>query len=232
MEFMRKQHNNHIEAACYHSQERTTSLPTPHETRHIRIENIVKSYGKFVFWNIFFLSIIPLYQYYGVADETFLFAFKYLSGPIFITLVLFPILFMPVTMEELGIFLLVFASLGYGILTVLLSGGLLLAINCWHPDYEEITISGVVTTTSHSKGDFFVSIVDSNKNNLRLSISVNEFQTLKPGDRYSQLWKVGSLGFTYQERPVFVRLRNKVFENISLIEKRLREIIELWKNDT
>jgi len=173
------------------------------------MENAIKKYGGYLFWTLAFISIIPLYQYYVVSDATYFYSFKYLSAPILIFSLIFPFVFMNKTISEQNKVVTFGYSLGYGVLAILFAGGLILAINCWPDNFKESVVSGKVTGTSHSKGSFFVKIKSERGKKYKLDISVDEFQGLRPGDQYFQVWRTGTLNFLYREREHYINMRSR-----------------------
>ena len=167
------------------------------------LESIVTRFGEKLFLAFMLIAIIPIYIFEVAFNEPYIFAFKYLTIPIFIVVYYIFWFKMPLWRSRNSILKGVFFSFLFASLAVLMSGGYVIGFNAWAGSQESIEISGAVTNLGISKGKNSTSyVVTLNDQGLERKLEVNYtvYADLKIGEVYTDHWHKGSLGLIYRRK--------------------------------
>ncbi|WP_198435493.1 hypothetical protein [Moritella sp. F3] len=170
------------------------------------MEYYLKKYGDWVFLVYILVGVVPTFMYDTILNESFIWAFKYLSFPIGILCFYVYLCKVPEYRRKAGkIKGLLWTSIIAAML-ILISGGYVMGLNAMVGDQQQVQLTGEVVeldTYESTKGgmSYYVYIQTTHSNEpTKLDVSKKHFESLKVGDYFSESWSKGSFGLMYKRR--------------------------------
>jgi hypothetical protein len=169
------------------------------------IEMVLRKHGDSLFLVFVVIAFVPMYLYELEFNQPFIFAFKYLTIPVFaITFYVFWYK-MPKWRREVGALKGVAMTFLVAASITLMSGAYVIGANAWVGQQKNIRISGEITkldTVRGSRTTSYQVTVTNIENGQVKKLDVNErvYLKLKLGDAYSEPWVVGSLDLIYRRK--------------------------------
>lgn len=170
------------------------------------MELYLKKYGEWVFLVYILIGVAPTFMYDTILNESFIWAFKYLSIPFFVICFYVYLFLVPEYRRKSGIVKGVLWTSTITAMLLLISGGYVMGLNAMIGVPEEVTLTGKVVkldTYKSTKGgmSYYVYIQSDITNERRkLDVSKSHYGSVRVGDQFSEMWFRGSLGLLYKER--------------------------------
>ncbi|WP_289031210.1 hypothetical protein [uncultured Paraglaciecola sp.] len=170
------------------------------------MEYYLKKYGDWAFLVYILVGVAPTFMYDTILNESYVWAFKYLSFPIGALCFYVYLCKVPEYLRKAGR---VKGFLWASIITtmlILISGGYVMGLNAMVGEQQQVQLIGEIveldTYESTKNGmSYYVYIQTTHANEpTKLDVSRKHFESLKVGDCFSEPWSKGSFGLMYKRR--------------------------------